>query len=163
MNKYLKHITNLCRRHRIILYTGIPYYLYMATSYDDSKDIIVDNNPTPTFCLVSARAIFIPIINNKRTYFEALHEVGHIVMQGPNEECQLYAASRLKKVTKSMLKSEQKASTFALKANKFATFAYMDRLAAWNQYGYIQQYESDWKTKLKNRTKYMTFSPRGKN
>lgn len=162
MNKYLQHITNLCRRHSIALYTGTDYHIYMATHYDKTKEIMVDSNPIPTFCLVGTREIFVPRIYNKHTYFEALHEIGHIVMQKPNDGWQLYAASRLKKVTKSMLKSEQRASTFAVKANKFATFAYVDRLAAWNQYGYIQQYEADWKTKLKNRLSYMVFSPKGK-
>jgi hypothetical protein len=112
MNKYLRHIINLCRYHSITIYTGDDYRNYMMWCYDKSKEIMVDLNPTPTFCLVGTCAIFVPIIHNKHTYFEALHEIGHIVMQKPKDGWQLYAAIRLKKVTKSMLKSEQRASTF---------------------------------------------------
>lgn len=159
-NKYLRHIKNLCRRHGITLYTGKDYQNYMLTCYDKSKEVMVDDDPNPIFALVGARAICIPRIYNKRTYFYALHEIGHIVTQQPNDGWRLFAASRLKKVTKYMVASEHKASSFAIKANKYATFAYVDRMAAWNQYGYIERFETDWKTKLRNRQRYMTFTER---
>ena len=53
---------------------------------------------------------------------------------GDDGEGQFNAAHRLKKVTKYILRTEQDASIFAIKANKYATIAYLDRLAAWNQF-----------------------------
>ena len=156
MNKYLKHITNLCLRHSITLVTGKAYDDYVELNDGDFSNIVPEKEyDTAAFTVIPDRIIAIHTITTKRHYFSALHEVGHVVTDG--NEMQNEAAHRLNKVTKYILESEHKASMFAIKANKYATAAYFDRLAAWNQWFYIEIYESHWKTKLKGRGKYMAF------
>ena len=163
MNKYLRHITNLCQRHNITLVTGKAYDDYVEANQHKFSNILSTDKYVPdTFSVMALRMVAIPVINTKETYFNALHEIGHLVCEGSDGEGQFNAAHRLKKVTKYILRTEQDASIFAIKANKYATIAYLDRLAAWNQFHYIEEYENDWQTKLNKRDSYMQFSPRRK-
>jgi hypothetical protein len=167
MNKYHQHIKNLCRRHSITLLTGERYHTYIIAcknAIGDSgfQQLVTPKNSAPSFSLVDSRLIAVPKINNKFSYFNALHEIGHVLCdeRETGEDGQLMAAFNLGKVTKYILKCECRASSFAFKSNKYATTAYLWKLASFNQLAYIAKYESDWKTKLKPpfRFHYLSFS-----
>ena len=164
MNKYHQHIKNLCRRHSITLCTGKDYNLYInVNAYQLSFiDIITTGNPTPAFSIVEERFIAVPCINTNHSYFNALHEVGHIIgdEKTKGEINQVMSAFNLGKVTQYVLKCEHNASSLACKLNKYATAAYFCKISSRNQLAYIAKYESDWKTKLKPpfRFHYLSFS-----
>ena len=132
---------------------GKRYYDYLDAYKDNirfQEVITTFDDPTPAFALVGRRTIAISNIHNKITYFQALHEIGHVLFdeKESGETNQVIAAFNLKKVTRYILKCEYRASVFAIRTNKFATNAYFQRLASFNQYSYMEKYESDWKTKL---------------
>ena len=162
MNKYHKHIKNLCRRHSITLITGKAYHSYINAKRLLFEQVIGnDAIPHPFFSTVHGRLVAAPIINNKITYFCALHEIGHIIRkQSPKEYNRVMSAFNLGKVTKYVIGDEYKASSIAIKLNQYATTAYFRQLASLNQLAYIAKYESDWKTKLKPPSlfHYLSFS-----
>ena len=158
MNKYLRHIKNLCQRHHITLYMGKEYHAYIKDN--TFEEIINNDESTPTFSLLLARTIAIPHIHNRLSYFGALHEIGHILGNSPLEYPKFECAFSLGKVTRHILTDEYRASAIGLKLNKYVPAPYFKQMASNNQANYIAKYESDWNTKLKSRLNYMTFIER---
>ena len=155
MNKYRRHINALCRKHSITFYTGKAYHDYVNATRYNAQDVISPEDPTPTFSDAMARCIAVPCINDRFSYFCALHEVGHILTY--ERSTQDDYAFNVGKVTKYILGSEYKASVRAIELNEYVPLKYMQKWAVENQWFYISKYEKDWNTKLRHPEHFTEF------
>ena len=156
MNKYKQHIVNLCRRHNIKLYTGREY-----KKYNDLTNWVGLFNDQAgrenIFSVLKDRAIAVPKINTPKTYFCALHEIGHILDDNHQINQENYAFD-IGKVTRYIMGREVAASTIALKLNKYISVPLALSIAVRNQYHYLNQYRKQWKTKVKYKFEFPQMS-----